>query len=221
MTIKWTDDKDDILRNLWKYQQMTLRVMAVRLGCSPRAVSARARLLGLTMRQTSDAHLRWPKEREDRLVELVKQKLTNRQVCEALGMEWPDGKNSIIGKKARLGLDRIAADGSFVPFKERPIIRKLRPTKRQASYGLKWGSIRAGERYRQDPVKVEPTPEKSDGIRIMDLKDKHCRAIVGNHPVDKLAVYCGKTSVHNTSFCQEHYEQYYTPTYRQISSKLH
>src|SRR6516164_7025000 len=61
-------------------------------------------------------------------------------------------------------------------------------------------------RLKEEGKMKEEKPPKEGGVEIEDLKDHHCRWIVGKGELD-LATYCGKTKLKWSSYCLEHYER--------------
>jgi hypothetical protein len=52
----------------------------------------------------------------------------------------------------------------------------------------------------------EPKPPK--GVPLVDARQDQCRAIIGRW--DGLALFCGKKTIANTSWCEHHIKLYYT-----------
>jgi hypothetical protein len=61
------------------------------------------------------------------------------------------------------------------------------------------------------PLREEPVNELTEGVSLIDLKYDSCRFVIGQgkHPV-----FCGKKSVFNKSWCDEHYKVVFIPDRR-------
>jgi len=115
----------------------------------------------------------WHPEQEQQLIDLWQRTdppLTTRQIGAIMGMN----KNKVIGKAHRLGMPskKVAGNPGKKPYVRKPKSMKFPEVKRQPP---------------KVPPKIEPVP---GGVHITDLKDHHCRSIIGTGP-DGLAVYCG------------------------------
>lgn len=56
---------------------------------------------------------------------------------------------------------------------------------------------------RAKPPKRHDTTCYGEGVKLIDLKDKHCRWPIQK---DGKTIYCGETQRKGSSYCQNHYE---------------
>jgi hypothetical protein len=117
-----------------------------------------------------------------------------------IGREIEMTRNAVIGKAHRLGLSPKRASPKTAGRKKR--VRKV-PLKKTV--------------HREAPIVVPAVEPVAGGIHILDLKEEHCRAVVGYGP-DLLARYCGATKrimghknggvIYDGSWCDAHARLY-------------
>jgi len=89
-------------------------------------------------------------------------------------------------------------------------IAKIMDLTRNAIAGVCWRlGLRKTDKRSVRRVKLTMTRNDGEGtlprggVEIGDLKDHHCRWIVGKGDLD-LATYCGETKTEGSSYCLEH-----------------
>ena len=112
--------------------------------------------------------------------EILRQEWLNKSATE-IGLLVHKTRNAVIGRAHRMGL----------PYKKKPnakgrgeVERPVVPVPKQTH--AKRSRERGPTKPKADPI-ILPVP---GGIHILDLKDTHCRSIIG-HGEDGLARYCG------------------------------
>lgn len=134
-------------------------------------------------------------------IDILTERWSTRTASE-IGVMVNKTKNAVIGKAARLALPR----------KKDASVRTGRP-KTAVPKEVKVRVHRATRPSRARMVVqsvAKPQPIEG-GVHIMDLKNHHCRAVVGRGYPDLLARYCGAHKKDGSSFCEPHHAIYYNP----------
>lgn len=118
-------------------------------------------------------------------------------------MSPPRSKNSIISARRRMGLpERRNGSKPGTPKVSRIANVLVKPKKRPPNW-------RINVQNRVAPTTVA-TEAPTEGIPLMELRDHHCRAIVGTQGDYRgLATYCGFDIVHG-SYCARHSMKYFS-----------
>jgi len=104
-------------------------------------------------------------------------------------------KNAVIGKANRLGLPHKKAAPKMKQHRE--------PTQKRPSRARM-------PVIRKQPMAIVPeAPVNGGGLHIMELKQHHCREVVGYGYPDLLARYCGHPKKTGSSFCPGHHAKNY------------
>ena len=146
----------------------------------------------------------WTDKRVERLQLLHKEGLSATVIAKKLGPDFTKGM--VVGKIRRLGL-------TAKPAKKKAAIPQPRPPSRPRALKAKPAHPSAAPVPIIVPRAVPSTPAPpldvpaSDGIRIYDLRARHCRWPLGDDRPAKF--FCGAPVVPSTSWCEHHYRTAY------------
>jgi hypothetical protein len=153
----------------------------------------------------------WAESEINLVRELAAQGFSTQQIAQQLSGRT---RNAVIGLTHRKGIILNPASKNAPPKLPRglkarqKIAHKPKPdieTKKKLSKFL-FGN--GSEGPPQPPQKVVDEVVVGKPINFMNLKDRHCRAILG--PVDGInTLYCGKAVRIGTSWCEEHHAKFY------------
>lgn len=153
----------------------------------------------------------WTVERVDRLKQLWADGLTASQI----GAEMGVSRNSIIGKKDRLGLDDRFAHG--IPWKVSGRVPRPRAI---AGTGERAPRVRNTTRIKaklagfdpgmDDYVPIDAPPASIPVYSLFDLTDIHCRWPIGD-PDKPGFHYCGGHAPTGRPYCRAHHRIAYQP----------
>lgn len=184
--------KDDVIANNWN-RHVPVKVISQILGVSKLTIYRRAAAMNLPTRGT------WNEDNEQILRELWADGQSAKEIGAVLGMT----RNAVIGKKSRMGITR---DGETAT-----AVKKFR-RKRNRKPAV------AGQRKRHNdgsPLPPLHIPDDQDdlkatGITLLELKDDSCRAVLRQVRFGHY-LYCGKTVVHDQSYCAGHCARFHAP----------
>lgn len=134
----------------------------------------------------------WPPED---IEHLTKRWNEDKQTALVIARELKRTRNSVIGMARRLGLEKRIMNGQKLVRSE-----PRRPTSdnggRVKKKKVKTGTVVA-------PARIA---EPGEGVRLLQLRRRHCRDIIGYDDGDlSRAVYCGNPPHKNTAYCEYHH----------------
>ncbi|MDO8596395.1 MAG: GcrA family cell cycle regulator [Sulfuricaulis sp.] len=187
------------------------KAIAAELGLSgPKAVScivSRARDDGDTRAVLRDATLRsgWTDARTERLRAMLADGVSDIDIAHAFGIT----RNSLIGKRVRLGLFRG---------RERARTEAHRPRKRRATITRSTtkaeriaNSARARAQFEAVEIVDLPPDESAVAVKFEDLNAHTCRWPLGDPRDFKAMRFCGAEPVTNLPYCARHCQMSYQP----------
>ncbi len=190
-TFLWTAGEDAILKRMAAEGRYAYEI-APFVGRSPKAVSQRARHLGIEVNALSENGMsgRWTDEQDAKLVRLVSQGLSAREIAERFPGRT---RNAIIGRCNRLGVTLHASPG--------PIKRKAKPKPEPKP--------KAKPSPKPVPIRQElPEPIEVGGLDgivgdLIAAGPRECRGITA---ADRL---CLKHTAPGRVYCTECHDRYY------------
>lgn len=150
----------------------------------------------------------WSEERVEKLRNLLKQRLSARQIAERLGDVT---RNAVIGKAARLGLELAGCDPTLRRENgqrhRKEVLRRL-----QQSYARKTGARMDGRtvgRYvqikeaseKKAVARANLAPPEVRNLTLLDLGPSDCRWPLGDGPF----TFCGCPQNAASSYCDFHH----------------
>jgi hypothetical protein len=220
----WTAAQDEMLIKLWKDRDtITVDTMCGVLDCNERAVYRRVDYLKLP-RKVLRPNDNWTPER----IQLLTDMWPNHTAAE-IAVVLCTTRNAVIGKKHRLSL----ATGKTRDWNRTPAfveqfdkMRREKQKRQKAALREKnkvfARAITGTGHARALPLPNYDTPQdmaapQGKPVRLVDLTQEGCRAIVGRDPVDKLATFCpGHRIDEKMPYCRYHHEIYYNMPMRRM-----
>lgn len=149
----------------------------------------------------------WTEAEKVHLKKLWADKVRTPQIAVLMGKS----RNAIIGASHRFMLPVRNSDGSTSPRGEH--VKRVKPEPymtvpaRPKKKIPNWSAT--GPREKKAPTPVAPPESVTGAVSLEDLRNHHCRAIVGGKdPRWGLAMYCGQPKV-NETYCAIHTATYW------------
>ncbi len=206
-SLDWNHEQVQQLKDMID-KKLYNQTMAIRLGTTSRAISAKRARLGLYVKPHLRNTFEWTDERHDELRRLVKLKMSNNDIADRFGVS----KNSIIGKKARLGLSE----------KTRRIYKSQRPPKPPK---IQQSALRSPEEPAEPlspsgvsfhPEHPESSPTPSSEPHVANIgHHSRCRYPTGSYKTGDLT-WCGEPAQAKSSYCPEHHKLCHAPTRKHV-----
>lgn len=204
----WSDERVELLKQLWPDKSMTGEMIAARIGAPSRAaVLAKAARLGLEQRGTPlgcrVAKTRWTDEIEARLKELWFLDVTRVEIAALLGSGHT--VKAIENKASKLGLPRRTTFRSrHGLYAGRAKARRKNPA---APRKPRLGAVRPqGWAGPEEAPRVPSVPAPSPLLMtLLELGPRDCRYAVGDVGKPDFG-FCGHGTAHGSAYCQYHYE---------------
>ena len=203
MSLSWTDERIDRLKELWSQGKTASHIADELGGVSRNAVIGKAHRLGLQSRPSPvkanepapKAKAR-PKEKAEAAAPLAQPKAA----AEAPDAPFDEGDEIDMAAPPA----KEAADGEppEKPAAPQPIVRSIGPG----------GFVRQGPSDQQAPippapprrlVPAKPSPEVADKTGLLDLNERICKWPIG-HPGEPDFHFCGRNANPGFPYCVEH-----------------
>jgi len=201
MTMSWTDERIERLKELWS-QGITASQIAEELGgVSRNAVIGKAHRLGLQSRPSP------VKPNEGAAAPAPKTKA--KPAAEPKAKAKPAEPRATAQPAPAAAPPQAAAPASAQPAASQPQPQPQQPVIRSIGPG---GFIRQGPGDQQAPippapprrlVPAKPSPEVADKTSLLDLNDRICKWPIG-HPGEPDFYFCGKPANPGFPYCVEH-----------------
>ena len=200
MSLSWTDERIDRLKELWSQGKTASHIADELGGVSRNAVIGKAHRLGLQSRPSPVK----PNEPEPKPKAKVREKPEAAPAPKPPAPEAPAPRPKAEPKAAPLPAeDAPAADEAPRPAgPPEPIVRSIGPG----------GFVRQGPSDQQAPippapprrlVPAKPSPEIADKTGLLDLNEKICKWPIG-HPGEPDFHFCGNPANPGFPYCVQH-----------------
>jgi hypothetical protein len=158
----------------------------------------------------------WTQEQDD----LLRRHYRTALSTHALGTLVGKSRQAVIGRAYRLGLSvsqAILAEARerSAASKEEQEARYLARRARRAEREYEAREARRAARKLEGETRMKPVPPDVDlppkrSVRLIALRNHHCRAIVGrDRDGHELARYCGRHRCEGSSYCEYHHLRYH------------
>lgn len=161
----------------------------------------------------------WNETSEARLSELVGQKLSSRQIATILSNEFfPATRNTVIGKCHRMKL--VLHHGQAGPKQGTPSPLRGRKVESRKAPSKPMGWVKIARPKYVEPgdtgERQPPTPDAfaipvSNRVKLMDLRETHCRFPSGD-PSEEDFGFCGEFADYGVPYCRAHLSIAYRPS---------
>jgi GcrA cell cycle regulator len=205
----WQQEREELLKELWP-GPLTCEEIAERIGCSAKALAAKAyRLIlphrpGYRQRQPRNDH-KWT-EGQIEIVRSLWGKMSCREIADTLDCGLT--KSSIIGKAHRLGLEKLKKGGNNSAGRG-PDKTKRKHSKPLRPYNFGNGTWRPS--IPMPPEAIEATTKFR--CTFLQLNSNTCRWPIGDPGAPDFC-FCGAPPQPEKPYCAAHCARAYDNTYR-------
>ena len=202
MSLSWTDERIDRLKELWSQGKTASHIADELGGVSRNAVIGKAHRLGLQSRPSPVK----PNEPAPKAKAKPKEKADAASASQprtsAADLDEPPFETDEAEAKAPKAAAPAPAEASAPPAAPEPIVRSIGPG----------GFVRQGPSDQQAPippapprrlVPAKPSPEVADKTGLLDLNERICKWPIG-HPGEPDFHFCGKNANPGFPYCVEH-----------------
>ncbi len=205
MSLSWTDERIDRLKELWSQGKTASHIADELGGVSRNAVIGKAHRLGLQSRPSPVK----PNEPAPKAKARVRDKADApaaaapepRPVAEAPPAPWEEDDEAEAPASEADRSDEASAEPAQ-PATPQPVVRSIGPG----------GFVRQGPSDQQAPippapprrlVPAKPSPEVADKTGLLDLNERICKWPIG-HPGEPDFHFCGRNANPGFPYCVEH-----------------
>jgi GcrA cell cycle regulator len=205
MSLSWTDERIDRLKELWSQGKTASHIADELGGVSRNAVIGKAHRLGLQSRPSPvKPNEPAPKARargRDK-AEAPAAAPEPRPVAEAPPAPWEEDDEAEAAESEAASPAEEASAEPAAPAAPQPVVRSIGPG----------GFVRQGPSDQQAPippapprrlVPAKPSPEVADKTGLLDLNERICKWPIG-HPGEPDFHFCGKNANPGFPYCVEH-----------------
>jgi GcrA cell cycle regulator len=205
MSLSWTDERIDRLKELWSQGKTASHIADELGGVSRNAVIGKAHRLGLQSRPSPvKPNEPAPKARvraRDK-AEAPAAAPEPRPAAEAPPAPWEEDDEAEAAAPEAAAPPEEASAGPAPPAAPQPIVRSIGPG----------GFVRQGPSDQQAPippapprrlVPAKPSPEVADKTGLLDLNERICKWPIG-HPGEPDFHFCGRNANPGFPYCVEH-----------------
>jgi GcrA cell cycle regulator len=204
MSLSWTDERIDRLKELWTQGKTASHIAEELGGVSRNAVIGKAHRLGLQSRpspvKANEPAPKAAKPKPREKAEAAAPSLAPKAVAEAPDPPFDDGDE--LDMAAPPAKEAAEGDAPVKPAAPQPIVRSIGPG----------GFVRQGPSDQQAPippapprrlVPAKPSPEVADKTGLLDLNERICKWPIG-HPGEPDFHFCGRNANPGFPYCVEH-----------------
>jgi len=197
MSLSWTDERIDRLKELWSQGKTASHIADELGGVSRNAVIGKAHRLGLQSRP-SPVTPNEPAPRARAKREKAEAPAAPRAAPAAPAAPWEGEARAPAARPAR----EAAAQPALPSTPAEPLVRSIGPG----------GFVRQGPSDQQAPippapprrlVPAKPSPEVADKTSLLDLNERICKWPIG-HPGEPEFHFCGNQANPGFPYCVEH-----------------
>jgi GcrA cell cycle regulator len=205
MSLSWTDERIDRLKELWTQGKTASHIADELGGVSRNAVIGKAHRLGLQSRPSPvKPNEPAPKARvraRDK-VEAAAAAPEPKAAAEAPPAPWEEDDEAEDKAAEAAAPAEAASAGPAAPAAPQPVVRSIGPG----------GFVRQGPSDQQAPippapprrlVPAKPSPEVADKTGLLDLNERICKWPIG-HPGEPDFHFCGRNANPGFPYCVEH-----------------
>jgi GcrA cell cycle regulator len=204
MSLSWTDERIDRLKELWTQGKTASHIAEELGGVSRNAVIGKAHRLGLQSRPSPVK----PNEPAPKTRAKVREKAEAaaapepKPVAEAPAPPWEEEDAEDVSAVAPAQEAGAEPAEPAAPAAPQPIVRSIGPG----------GFVRQGPSDQQAPippapprrlVPAKPSPEVADKTGLLDLNERICKWPIG-HPGEPDFHFCGRNANPGFPYCVEH-----------------